>query len=67
MTPIPLARYRERHVIEPVKDWLEDIQGFVWRCKHDRLRIYPRTGGWRHASEEILGLVALERGQTIQW
>jgi hypothetical protein len=66
-TPPTLARYREPHVIEPVKDWDDDLGGFYWRCRHDGLRLYPRQGGFIHAPDEIKGLAAIERGEGLAW
>ena len=67
-TPPVLAKYREAHRVEPIRDFDEDFGMFVFRCSHDHLRIHQeRDGGWRHDASEIASLAALERGEPIKW
>lgn len=65
-TPPALRDYRTNHTIRPVRDWSDDLNGFVMRCPVDSIRVQQNAGGqWRHESAEIKQLAAFERGWKI--
>jgi hypothetical protein len=66
-TPIQLAKYRTRHAIN-VRYVVDADWGRMYPvCMVDGLRIYRRRSGWLHDRSEIRGLVAIERGEGLQW
>ena len=52
-----LARYRDFHLIQPVRVSAEYGATLGWVCRHDSVRILQKTDGdWRHDPDEIKAL-----------
>lgn len=57
-TPSLLAAYRSNHRIqvEPTD------HPFVWRCRHDGIRVHEGRRSWRHDTVELAALIRAEFG-----
>ena len=57
--PPVYAKYLERHAIRAERDWDEDSGRFVYRCRHDGIRLVDWYGQWVHDEGAVIGLKTL--------